>query len=274
MDYINYYILQQNEKGTLYLNEASKELRETLKENIKWDGSFPNKYKVPFLGDTNLSIVIEYDSYCVALTKNINNKDRILLMTIGCFNEKPIPKINGMIQSYMESENINLNFAFKPVLPFVVDIPVFTQEIIQETAEIMSWAENFSKTLALTIIGERNKIQDKLNETELTYFSQDNTFRKSVAGLPGVRKDNYDGLPENLKEFNYYFQECGHSIMAIPKCLLKNAIHCNALDDFEIPIPVKYVLEKGYKMYKGHVVCDVKVDVVRGITFAQGYEEF
>ena len=35
-----------------------------------------------------------------------------------------------------------------------------------------------------------------------------------------------------------------------------------------------YVLEKGYKMYNGHVVCDVKVDVVRGITFAQGYEEF
>ena len=53
--------------------------------------------------------------------------------------------------------------------------------------------------------------------------------------------------------------------MAIPECLLKEAEQNGDLDMFECPFPVKYVLEKGYKIYKNHVVCDGKYDSKIGL---------
>lgn len=83
-------------------------------------------------------------------------------------------------------------------------------------------------------------------------------MRRSHIGLSGISKDNYSGLPENLKEFNYYYNdsETGHVIMAIPNCLLKDAEKNGDLDMYECPIPVKYILEKGYIYHKNHIVCD------------------
>lgn len=86
-------------------------------------------------------------------------------------------------------------------------------------------------------------------------------MRRSHEGLNLgiIKKDYYRGLPEELKEFNYYYSDgdTGHVVMAIPKCLLEQAEKNGDLDMFECPIPCKYVLEHGYKVYKGHVVVDV-----------------
>lgn len=85
-------------------------------------------------------------------------------------------------------------------------------------------------------------------------------MRRSHEGISGISKDNYKGLPEELKEFNYYYNdgETGHVIMAIPTCLLKEAEQNGDLDMFECPFPCKYVLEQGYIIHKQHIVCEGK----------------
>ena len=90
-----------------------------------------------------------------------------------------------------------------------------------------------------------------------------------------VWKDDYPSLPEELKEFNYYYNddEIGHVIMAVPECLLKKAEEVGDLDSFECPFPVKYVLEKGYRMYKDHVICDGTYDPVFGLDIEERYAE-
>ena len=92
-------------------------------------------------------------------------------------------------------------------------------------------------------------------------------MRRSHEGLNGITKDNYVGLPKELEEFNYYYNDggTGHVIMAIPKCLLEKAKKDGDLDMFECPFPVKYVLNNGYEIYKGHVICDGKYDSTFGL---------
>lgn len=99
-------------------------------------------------------------------------------------------------------------------------------------------------------------------------------MRRSHEGLRGILKDNYPGLPKELMEFNYYYPDgTGHVIMAIPECLLEEAELNTDLDMFECPFPVKYVLENGYRIYKEHVVCDAKYDMVFGLTVDENWYE-
>ena len=62
-------------------------------------------------------------------------------------------------------------------------------------------------------------------------------MRRSHEGLRGITKDNYVGLPKELDEFNYYYNdgETGHVIMAIPECLMNEAEENGDLDLFECP---------------------------------------
>ena len=64
-------------------------------------------------------------------------------------------------------------------------------------------------------------------------------MRRSLKDLRGVEKDSYKGLPEELREFNYYIPDCGNVIMAVPECLLEKAEENGELDMFECPYPVK-----------------------------------
>lgn len=100
-------------------------------------------------------------------------------------------------------------------------------------------------------------------------------MRRSHVGLRGIKKDSYVGLPEELKEFNYYYRdgETGHVIMAIPECLLKEAEQDGDLDMFECPFPVKYVLKNGYRMYKNHVICEGEYDAKFGLIIDEKWYE-
>lgn len=100
-------------------------------------------------------------------------------------------------------------------------------------------------------------------------------MRRSVEGIRGVEKDNYPELPTELNEFNYYYKdgETGHVIMAIPKCLLEEAEEDSDLDMYECPFPVKYVMKRGYKIYKNHVICEAKYDMTFGLMIEQKYFE-
>ena len=100
-------------------------------------------------------------------------------------------------------------------------------------------------------------------------------MRRSHEGVIGVVKDNYSNLPEELKEFNYYYRdgETGHVIMAVPECLLKEAERNGDLDMFECPFPVKYILDKGYRIYRNHVICDGRYDAEFGLTIDEKWYE-
>lgn len=99
-------------------------------------------------------------------------------------------------------------------------------------------------------------------------------MRKSLVGLLGVAKDNYKGLPEELKEFNYYIPDGGNSIMVIPESFRSQAYASGRLDAYEVGIPVKYVLEKGYTVENGYVFCDVPYDNKVGAIVDEKYEEW
>jgi hypothetical protein len=95
------------------------------------------------------------------------------------------------------------------------------------------------------------------------------SLRKSHKWLNGlIRKDDYSNLPEDLKEFNYFYHNRkGHVIMGVAKYYLDNCeeeITEEQLDKYEEPIPVKFVLENGYTIYKNHVICNGYYDGSRG----------
>lgn len=55
---------------------------------------------------------------------------------------------------------------------------------------------------------------------------------------------------------------------------LEKAIKNGNLDLFVCPFPVKYVLEKGYRIYENHVVCDAKYREDMGLMVDGDYDEF
>ncbi|MDD7408661.1 MAG: hypothetical protein SOV71_04105 [Anaerovoracaceae bacterium] len=79
-------------------------------------------------------------------------------------------------------------------------------------------------------------------------------IRRSVYDLQPITLDEeYPGdLPEDLQPFHFCFAREGHIIMIIPRNYLQEALDEHDLDAYEIAIPVKFVIEKGYKHVEGH----------------------
>lgn len=96
-------------------------------------------------------------------------------------------------------------------------------------------------------------------------------LRPSHRGLTGIQKDDYP-LPEDLREFNYYYNDDnGHVVMAIPESLLPQAIKSGNLDNFEAPIPCRYILAKGYRFFDGHVICDAPYNKRFGVDIHESW---
>lgn len=93
-----------------------------------------------------------------------------------------------------------------------------------------------------------------MNLEDMPFDFNSLNIRKSVYDMQVLTLDDeYPGeLPEELKPFHYYFAREGHVIMIIPRNYLDVALETGELDDYEIQIPVKYVLEKGYSFVEGH----------------------
>lgn len=86
--------------------------------------------------------------------------------------------------------------------------------------------------------------------------------RKSLQDLPQsfVKKVHYSDLPDELDEFSYWIGDSGYCLTVIPECLIGKAEKSGNLYMYEVPIPVKYVIERGYRFHKGFLVCEVKYD--------------
>lgn len=96
-------------------------------------------------------------------------------------------------------------------------------------------------------------------------------LRSSQRELSGIiKKDDYP-LPEELRKFNYYYMDSGHVVMAIPESLLPQAIKSGNLDDFECPVPCRFVLAKGYRFLDGYVICDVPYSKEFGVDIDESW---
>ncbi|MBY6272486.1 MAG: hypothetical protein CW346_09775 [Bacillaceae bacterium] len=76
-------------------------------------------------------------------------------------------------------------------------------------------------------------------------------MRESLSHIPFhmVKKKPYHTpLPKELEPFHYWIMDCGHSIMCVLTVHLKEALE-EGIVLHEVPVPVKYVLEKGYKVH-------------------------
>ncbi len=103
-------------------------------------------------------------------------------------------------------------------------------------------------------------------------------MRESLIGISRMVLDRpYPGqLPDELKPFHAYMCDGGHSILCIPNSLRENALASNEpLYGYEVPVPVRYVLEQPYTIEAGYVFVDVEYDPILGVVLDwDEYEEW
>jgi hypothetical protein len=100
-------------------------------------------------------------------------------------------------------------------------------------------------------------------------------MRKSLEDIKHiVSKRPYEGvIPKELEPYHYYITDSGHSIMCVLECHLKEAKE-NDMDDYEVPIPVKYVLEKGWKVEGDYIIVDAPYELPYGVMIEEKYYEY
>lgn len=100
-------------------------------------------------------------------------------------------------------------------------------------------------------------------------------LRKSLLGLSHmIQEKYYPDLPDDLKPFHVWLSDSGHSIMAVPSQFW-NETSKNPKDDYEVALPVKYVLEKGYTIRNDYVFVDAPYDPIFGVDLDDDeYQEF
>jgi hypothetical protein len=99
-------------------------------------------------------------------------------------------------------------------------------------------------------------------------------MRKSLRDIAHmVQKRPYPGvMPEELKPYHYYLLDCGHSIMCVLELHLVEAK--GSMDDYEVPVPVRYVLGNGYRLVDGYVIVEADYDSEIGLIVDDKYSEF
>lgn len=80
-------------------------------------------------------------------------------------------------------------------------------------------------------------------------------------------------LPSDLEAWHCYLADCGHCIMAIPKCLADMAFLTRTPDFYFVPVSVKTAL-RGYQIREGFVVVDVEYNEHFGVICPDEDEEF
>ena len=101
-------------------------------------------------------------------------------------------------------------------------------------------------------------------------------MRKSLQDIASMLRSTpyHSPLPDDIKHLHYYITDSGHCILAVPTVFLDKA----ASDpmDYEVPLPVRYVLEKGWKPIPGtdSISVDVVYDDIFGAMVPEEYDEW
>jgi hypothetical protein len=100
-------------------------------------------------------------------------------------------------------------------------------------------------------------------------------YRKSHKDIKHmVSKKSYNGTtPKELEPYHYYMADGGHSIMCVLECHLKEAQASN-MDDYELPVPVKYVLRNGYRIEGDYIIVNAPYELPYGLMIEEKYYEY
>lgn len=133
----------------------------------------------------------------------------------------------------------------------------------------IAWAETIRQKMLADIdefIYTRVK-EDVRNDPQLR-------MRKSLQDIAHMVKNKpYPGqLPDELKPYHYYLLDAGHSIMCVLETHLAEAQ--SNMDDYEVPVPIKYMMEKGYRFMDGYVVVEAEYSMEIGLIVDDKYYEY
>ena len=78
-------------------------------------------------------------------------------------------------------------------------------------------------------------------------------------------------IPNELKPFSCFIPDSGYCIMAIPRCLLHGVDEKDPCQ-YTVPIPERYVIEKGYSIQFGLPVVEAEYDDTLGLVVDERYE--
>lgn len=110
-----------------------------------------------------------------------------------------------------------------------------------------------------------------LGANRVTLPTHNKNLRKSMVAISNlVQERSYNDLPSELEPYHYYISDSGHSIMAV----LEQDWGTGTPLDYELPVPVKYVIEKGWRIQKGFVIVKASYDSIFGFDIDDTYYEF
>ena len=86
-----------------------------------------------------------------------------------------------------------------------------------------------------------------------------------------AKKVKYNDMPKELEEFSYWVSDLGYCLIAIPECFIPDVEQKKDPFLYEMPMPLNYVKEKGYRLYQGHLVVDAPCDRKLGLPIPEKY---
>ena len=76
-------------------------------------------------------------------------------------------------------------------------------------------------------------------------------------------------IPNELQKHLMYYEDTGWGILSILETHLDKALV--SPEEYKVPVPPRYILEKGYRIVNGHVVTDAPYDSVFGLEVDEAY---
>lgn len=104
------------------------------------------------------------------------------------------------------------------------------------------------------------------------YVLQDGQSVSVTSASSKVKASRYPGLNSELNKWYEYLPDAGHCIYVVPLCFQREA--SGNEKDYQVPVPVKYVLKTGYTVVNGYVFCEVQYDESLGAIVPVEFEEF
>lgn len=126
---------------------------------------------------------------------------------------------------------------------------------------------------------------DRLQEIYHAFSTESLVMRSTMACEDTLKPINEPGtlpksetdkliaqVPKEIRFAYTYNSETGHSILAIPSCFAEKSKGREM--DYLVPMPMRYVLEKGYVLRDGYLYVDVKYDPVFGADIPEEYFDY
>lgn len=158
-----------------------------------------------------------------------------------------------------------------PEVPFIADMIYPT---IAFAPYVLNWFQDFNKSFGAMLLEELEKEQKKaanyeetMQELQMIADARESVKEWLLYGF--AKKGTFKNLPEELRPYQYYLADSGNVIMAVPECILQEAIKSGNLSNYEVAIPCSYVIQHGYRFYGDYVVVDVRYDSEIGLEYIE-----